>query len=188
MPRKLGSKAKIAAYLIEHVGEIVRSKDLLEASGGAVQYSRRLRELRAEGWPIVSHKDRIDLKTDEYILLEVQLMPTGSSYRPINRRTRAEVLTRDGSTCQMCGAGIGNVDEQGRNIKLHIGHIAGRTLGGSNKPENLRTLCSACNEGARNLTAEPPSYLWLLGQIRNAKIGDQEEILKWLKKKYEPNY
>ena len=94
------------------------------------------------------------------------------------------MFERNGYTCQMCGAGAGEPDGRGRPIRLHIGHIRDKSQYGSDEPSNLRALCSACNQGAKNLVQEPPSYVWLLGQVRRAKIDDQQAVLKWLKKRF----
>ncbi len=55
---KKGSKQKIREFLLANIGRVIESHELQEAAGGAVQYSRRLRELRdEEGWPILSNHD-----------------------------------------------------------------------------------------------------------------------------------
>lgn len=79
----------------------------------------------------------------------------------------------------------GDKDTHGRAIRLHIGHITAQSHAGETNLSNLRALCSRCNEGAKNLTAEPPSWVWLLSQIRRAREDDQRKALDWLKKKYE---
>ena len=86
----------------------------------------------------------------------------------------------------MCGAGAGDPDihNPGRKVRLHIGHIIDRIHGGKDEPDNLRALCSTCNEGAKNLVQEPPSWSWLLSQLRRAKVNDQRAALKWLKEKF----
>ncbi|MEQ1647757.1 MAG: HNH endonuclease [Hyphomicrobiaceae bacterium] len=86
----------------------------------------------------------------------------------------------------MCGAAAGEPHEydNGRKTRLHIGHIVDKSLGGSDEPENLRALCSICNEGAANLTLERPSASKLLAQIRRAGATEQLAILDWLKRKY----
>ncbi len=33
-----------------------------------------------------------------------------------------------------------------------VGHIIDKSMGGTNEPNNLRAICSVCNEGASNLT------------------------------------
>lgn len=186
MPR-IGSKAALAAYLRARVGKVLEAAELQAAANNAQQWSRRLRELRAEGWSISSHNDRVDLKPGQYVLEEDP--PEPGSYvfeRPISGATRAAVLERNGYTCQMCGAGAGDPDEHDprRTVRLHVGHIVDKSHGGSDEPSNLRAMCSCCNEGAKNLTAEPPGHAWLLAQVRRASLDDQRKILDWLKRRF----
>ncbi len=69
-------------------------------------------------------------------------------------------------------------------MRLHIGHIVDRSHGDEDELANLRTLCSLCNQGAKNLVQEPPTWTWLLGQVRRARIDDQKEVLRWLRRKF----
>ena len=182
----LTGKAGIRAFLLARVGEIVTTEDINEASGWQGEYGRRLRELRNdEGWNISSHNDRADLKPGEYILEEVP--PDPETYRfekPISGRLRAQVLERNGYTCQMCGIGAGDTMNYGRKARLHVGHIIDRSHGGADTLDNLRALCSECNQGAKNIVQEPPSWTWLLSQLRRASADDQRQALAWLKKKF----
>jgi len=67
--RPIGSKEKIRQFLLANIGRVIESHELQEAADGAVQYSRRLRELRdEEGWAILSHNDSTDLKPGQYLL------------------------------------------------------------------------------------------------------------------------
>jgi len=50
------------------------------------------------------------------------------------RRVRAQVLDRDGHTCQLCGRSAGHVD-----------HIHAKRDGGGDHPDTLRALCAVCN-------------------------------------------
>lgn len=55
--------------MLNNIGKVVSSDELYDASGGAKQFGRRIRELRSEeGWPIRTHNDRQDLKPGEYML------------------------------------------------------------------------------------------------------------------------
>ncbi len=186
MPR-VGSRATLAEYLRSRVGQVLDADELQEAAGGATEWARRLRELRASGWSISSNNDRNDLKPGQYVL-EAEPPDKGEYVfeRPISGTTRARVLERNGYTCQMCGASAGDADElnPGRKIRLHIGHITDRSHGGDDSEHNLRALCSTCNQGAKNLTIEPPRHRWLLAQVRRANMDDQKKILKWLKKRF----
>ncbi len=104
--------------------------------------------------------------------------------KPISARLRAQVLERNGYTCQMCGIGAGDEMDDGRRARLHVGHIVDRDHGGRDELSNLRALCSVCNQGAKNHTQEPPSWTWLLGQLRRATQDDQRAALDWLKHKF----
>ncbi len=140
----MGARDKIRKYFIEHVGKIVTTKQIRRIAGIS-EYARRIRELRdEEGWQIMSHNDRIDLKPGQYILETVERKPVVA--RNINPQLRNEILERNGYTCQRCGAGPGDADpfSPGRKIRLHIDHIKPISQGGTDTKDNLGVLCSAC--------------------------------------------
>src|SRR5277367_858159 len=104
--RKLGSKARIRKFLLANIGKMVTSRQIRDAIGTEVtEWARRVRELREdEKWPIQTHNDRADLKPGQYILTSrPPEKPAVSFSRPISAKLRAEVLDRNGFTCQMCG-------------------------------------------------------------------------------------
>ncbi len=185
--RKLGSKARIRQFLLANVGRVVTSHEIKEASGGVSEWARRLRELRdEERWPIQSHNDDATLRPNEYILTGTppEKREVGFS-RSISTKLRAEVLDRNGFTCQMCGLTPGEIDpETGRKVRLHIGHIKDKSLGGLDELSNLRALCSTCNQGAKNVTTERPTAIWLLAQVRRAGQDEQRAVLEWLARKF----
>jgi 5-methylcytosine-specific restriction endonuclease McrA len=85
----------------------------------------------------------------------------------------------------MCGLTPGDIDpDTGRKVRLHIGHIKDKSLGGKDELMNLRALCSTCNQGAKNITAEKPSAIWLLSQVRRAGQDEQRTVFDWLAKKF----
>ena len=185
MDKKKGSKELILDYLLGHKGKVISSKELQEASGGASEWGRRVRELRDEqGYDILSHKDRSDLKPGEYILASTKRRPAFK--RGISKETRAIVLERNGYTCQMCGCAAGDPDgyNASRTIRLTIGHIVDKSKGGEDIPSNLRAVCSNCNEGLQNAAPIKPDRLQLLAQIRRATIDDQKVVLEWLLRKF----
>lgn len=186
--RKPGSKDRIRRFLLANVGNVVTSTQIRDAIGAEVsEWARRLRELRdEEGWPIRSHNDDGQLKPGEY-LLEASPPPKKdvAFARAISTKLRAEVLDRNGFTCQMCGLTPSDIDPAtGRNARLHIGHIVDKSLGGRDELSNLRALCSTCNQGAKNVTGEKPSEIWLLSQIRRAGQDEQRAVYAWLAKKF----
>jgi len=62
---------------------------------------------------------------------------TGRNMATIPPRVRRRVLARDGHRCQ--GSGCTNT----RFLEVH--HVLPRSRGGTNRPDNLITLCSACH-------------------------------------------
>lgn len=182
-----GSRDKLRAYFLDNVGEILNSATLQDVAGGVSEWGRRIRELRnEEGLDILTHNDRSDLKPGQYIL--VSKKPKPFFERGISKETRAFVLDRNGFTCQMCGAAAGEPHpyDEGRKTRLHIGHIIDKSMGGSDEANNLRAICSVCNEGASNLTLNRPDTIKLIAQVRRAPAKDQLDVMKWLITKF-PN-
>ncbi len=183
--RRDGAKAKLRASLLENAGQVVDSEQLSLVSGRASEWARRVRELRdEEGYQILTHNDRSDLKPGQYLLIDPRPRPAFA--RTMSKELRALVLDRNGFTCQMCGAVAGEPHpyDSSRRTRLHIGHIVDKSMGGADELSNLRAVCSVCNEGSRNLTPDRPSSSKLLAQLRRATGKDQLDVLRWLLRKY----
>lgn len=179
-----GSRSKLRDFFTENVGIILGSNTLRKIAGKS-EWGRRVRELRnEEGMNIVTHNDRSDLKPGQYLLVDLKPLPAFE--RGISKETRAFVLDRNGFTCQMCGAAAGEPHpyDAGRKTRLHLGHIMDKSMGGADEPNNLRAICSVCNEGASNLTLNRPEAIKLLAQVRRAPSKDQIDLLKWLVTKF----
>lgn len=59
----------------------------------------------------------------------------------VSKRTRYEVLRRDGHRCRYCGTSAGE------GATLTVDHVIPVALGGSDKPDNLVAACKDCNAG-----------------------------------------
>lgn len=180
-----GARAKLREYFLAHVREIVEWRTLRRVAGGITEWARRVRELRQlEGMNIETDKDNSALKPGQYRLVDAKPLPVFSS--GISKETRAYVLDRNGFTCQMCGAVAGepHPSDPSRKARLHLGHVIDLSHGGTDDAQNLRALCSVCNEGAQNITLPRPKATQLLTQIRRAGGTEQVEVLEWLVRKY----
>lgn len=180
-----GARAQLRQFFLDHLGEILEGEQLRQVAGGINEWARRIRELRTEeGYQILTHNDRADLKPGQYLLETAKPLPAFA--REISKETRACVLDRNGFTCQMCGAVAGEPHpyDPTRNTRLHLGHVIDKSMGGSDEPTNLRAICSVCNEGASNITLPRPDLQKLLIQIRRATASDQREVLAWLQTKF----
>jgi len=180
-----GARSLLRQHFLANLGRVLDSEELRDVAGGISEWARRVRELRTEeGYPILTHNDRSDLRPGQYLLLTAK--PEPAFERAISKETRAFVLDRNGFTCQMCGAVAGEPHpyDPGRKTRLHIGHVIDKAMGGLDDAANLRAICSVCNEGAANLTLDRPSVQKLLIQIRRAPNADQLHTLEWLMRKF----
>ena len=180
-----GARGKLRAHFLANIGRIMDSKELRTVGDNQSEWARRIRELRTEeGYLILTHNDRSELKPGQYLLENPKPQPAFA--RAISKETRAFVLDRNGFTCQMCGAVAGEPHpyDTTRKTRLHLGHIIDKSMGGTDDPSNLRAICSVCNEGASNATLTRPDLQKLLIQIRRATSQDQLEVLLWLIKKF----
>lgn len=182
---KTGAKAKLRAHFLANIGRVMDSDELRVVADNQSEWARRVRELRTEeGYQILTHNDRSELKPGQYLLETPKPLPAFS--RAISKETRAFVLDRNGFTCQMCGAVAGEPHPYDctRKTRLHLGHVIDKSMGGTDDPANLRAICSVCNEGASNATLTRPDLQKLLIQVRRATSQDQLEVLRWLMKKF----
>lgn len=185
MTERKGSRQLILEFLLANVGRIIEGDEIREASGNVSEWARRVRELRdEEGYQILTHRDRRELKPGQYLLETTKRLP--SFARSISKETRAYVLERNGYTCQMCGLAAGDPDpfDETRTVRLTMGHIIDKSKGGSDTPNNLRAICTNCNEGLQNIAPPKPDRLHLLTQVRRATIDDQLYLLEWLERKF----
>ncbi len=180
-----GARGKLRAYFLANVGRVMDPEELRAVAGNQSEWARRIRELRTEeGYLILTHNDRSELKPGQYLLETAKPQPAFE--RALSKETRAFVLDRNGFTCQMCGAVAGELHpyDPTRKTRLHIGHVIDKSKGGNDESSNLRAICSVCNEGAQNITLIRPDLKQLLIQIRRATSADQLEALKWLISKF----
>lgn len=180
-----GARGKLRAHFLANIGRVMDSDELRAVAENQSEWARRVRELRTEeGYLILTHNDRSELKPGQYLLETPKPQPAFE--RAISKETRAYVLDRNGFTCQMCGAVAGEPHpyDTTRKTRLHLGHIIDKSIGGTDDPSNLRAICSVCNEGASNAMLMRPDLQKLLIQIRRATSQDQLEVLGWLIKKF----
>ena len=180
-----GAKAKLRAHFLANIGRVMDSDALRAVAQNQSEWGRRVRELRTEeGYLILTHNDRSELKPGQYLLETAKPQPAFA--RAISKETRAFVLDRNGFTCQMCGAVAGEQHpyDATRKTRLHLGHVIDKSMGGTDDPPNLRAICSVCNEGASNATLTRPDLQKLLIQVRRATSQDQLEVMRWLMKKF----
>jgi 5-methylcytosine-specific restriction endonuclease McrA len=78
-----------------------------------------------------------DIKTPSEERASIKKKPKRRTSRNISDRMRFRILSRDGFTCQSCGASP--IKERG--VELHVDHIKPWSKGGETVEENLMTKC-----------------------------------------------
>jgi hypothetical protein len=180
----VGARDKLRDFFTSNAGKVLTTQQLRKVAGIS-EYGRRIRELRdEEGFQIKTHVDRADLKPGEYILETLEQKPVIA--RTISPQLRNEILERNGFTCQRCGAGPGDADpfNPHRTVRLHVDHIVPISQGGSDAKENLRVLCSACNQGRANVQPPTETALNVIAKIRKLSKSQQKEIYEMLRRKF----
>ena len=66
-PLPKGAKARLRAYFLDNLGKVMDSEELRQVANNQSEWARRVRELRnEEGYQILTHNDRSDLKPGQY--------------------------------------------------------------------------------------------------------------------------
>ena len=183
----MSARDRIRTFFEANVGKVVNTQQIRKVAKIS-EYARRIRELRdLEGMQIKSHIDRHGLKPWEYILESLERTPVIST--GISIQLRNEILERNGYTCQLCGNGPGDPDpfNAGRKVRLHIDHVIPKSQGGTDKKENLRALCSICNQTRANIQSPTETAKNILARIRRTPRAVQREIYDIFKRSFEKN-
>lgn len=181
----MGARDRIREFFENNLGKIVTTQQVRKVAKIS-EYARRIRELRElEGMQIKSHIDDPRLKPGQYILETLDRLPALGI--AISLQKRNTILERNGYTCQLCGAGAGDPDPlyPGRKVRLHIDHILPQSQGGTDDDDNLRVLCSTCNQSKSNIQTTSEPTLNLLARIRKAPRAIQKEVYLALKKTFD---
>jgi hypothetical protein len=83
MTQRKGSRQRILEFLLANIGRVIEGDEIREASGNVSEWARRVRELRdEEGYQILTHRDRRDLKPGQYLLETPRRLPASPARFP----------------------------------------------------------------------------------------------------------
>ncbi len=134
---------RVLTYLQVNVGKPVTAEELRYVARDRSEWARRVRELRTEaGWDIATNMtERPDLPPGVYVL--EHLVQAEPHDRKIPEAVRIEVLQRDKYSCRFVGCDFdARNPPPGPRRRLELHHIQMHSDRGSNKAENLVTLCN----------------------------------------------
>ncbi len=89
--------------MLANVGKVVTSKQVDRATNNIKSSYKSIKDLKEDGYNIQSKKDRWDLRSGEFILVDTVKTSKAKhlATQPISKETRAKVLIRDGFTCKI---------------------------------------------------------------------------------------
>jgi hypothetical protein len=98
---------------------------------------------------------------------------------------RGQLALNEEVYCQMCGLCPGDIDEFTERVaEFYADWVPDNGLSFRSRFSEVRYLCSTCNQGAKNITPEKPTTIWLLSQVRRAGLHEQKAVFEWLSNKF----
>jgi hypothetical protein len=167
--RKLGTKARVALWLIQEVQENGRftKADLRAAFPDVAQIDRRMRDLRDHGWEIATSREDPTLLPQEHRFRTrgADVWVPGESKTPVHKSSitnaqRAKVFQDDGYLCRTCGVTGGETYGDG-GLEQAVLNVARRPVvqpDGSVEYQ-LVTECQRCGRGNVDRTVDMADVL-----------------------------
>ena len=148
---KKGTRVRVALWLVQEVGEgnVFTKADLRDAFPGVEQVDRRMRDLRAEGWRILTNLQDPTLASDELRFASAgspvwEAASAKTVQSTVSSRQRQVAFARDGYMCTICGVGGGEAYPDAAHL---VAVLSVRRVGDDLGPEGLVTVCTRCLKG-----------------------------------------
>lgn len=132
----MGAKTKILALLLKNIGKDVSRARIITTAGGKVEWARRIRDLRQEGW-------QVEPVPGGYVLRSKTRLKAKAG-RAISQKLRFKLFQAANGACPICGARVSE------GAKLVIDHKIPLEWGGPTTEDNLWAICTTCNQGKRD--------------------------------------
>jgi hypothetical protein len=178
---KAGARIRAALWLVTEIGEggIFTKSQLREAFPHVEQVDRRMRDLRPEGWSILTVAEDVTLAPDELRLARVggHVWEPGYQSRAkgvLTAKERQEVFRADGYQCILCGTAGGEsyADDPSSTAKLTVSRLS------DDGSSAARTLCDRCRAGK----PPAPRVADLRESIEALTPEDRRTLAHWLKR------
>ncbi|MGW4209689.1 hypothetical protein ACWEIJ_16990 [Lentzea sp. NPDC004789] len=178
---------KGALWLLQQVGEGNRftKEQLREAFPGVSQADRRIRDLRAFGWVILTNTEDATLTAEDQRFVKAGVpvwdpvaRRAAAPQKAVSSKERREVMTRDNYMCTSCGISGGEEysDDSNQTAVLSVTRQEVVMPDGDLETQ-LTTECKRCRAGA---DGEPVRISDVVTAVRALDEGDQARLLRWM--------
>lgn len=182
---RAGGMVKGALWLVQCIGEgnTFTKNQLRQAFPGVSQIDRRIRDLRAYGWVILSNTEDAGLLSDDqrFVRTGVEVWDpaarrAAASHTSISNRLRSETLARDGYMCTRCGiAGGDNYPDDSYQTAVLL--VTRRELPRDSGATALVTECKRCRAGKIDDSNNPDD---VVEAVQRLDPADQRRFLRWI--------
>jgi hypothetical protein len=184
---KLGTKARVALWLIQEVKEngTFTKADLRAAFPDVAQIDRRMRDLRDHGWEIATSREDPTLQQQEHRFRTrgADVWIPGQAKAPVHKGSitnaqRAKVFQDDGYLCRTCGVAGGETYRDG-GLEQAVLNVARRPViqPDGNVEHQLVTECQRCGRGNLDRTVDMAD---VLAEIESLAPLERRVIRGWI--------
>ncbi|WCD89349.1 hypothetical protein KPP03845_105770 [Streptomyces xanthophaeus] len=183
---KGGTMIRGALWLVQHVGEgnTFTKEQLREAFPGVAQADRRLRDLRAFQWVILTNTEDASLLAEDQRFVQAGVpvwdpaaRRAAAPQKAVTAKQAQAVLARDDYMCTVCGIGgaEGYLDDSNQTAVLSVTRRL-TVLPDGREETLLVTECKRCRAGSDGRAARGDE---VVAEIRNLDEADRRRLARW---------
>jgi hypothetical protein len=184
---KAGSMVRGALWLLQEVGEGNRfTKEQLRAAlPGVSQVDRRIRDLRAYGWVILTNTEDATLTAGDQRFVKAGVpvwdpvaKRAASPQKALSAKEKKAVMARDHYMCTSCGISGGEeyLDDSNQTAVLSVTRQEVVMPDGEQEIQ-LTTECKRCRAGAGG---EPVRADAVVAAVQSLDQADRARLLRWM--------
>ncbi|MEV0148621.1 MULTISPECIES: hypothetical protein [unclassified Nonomuraea] len=184
-----GTMVKAALWLTQVIGEgnTFTKGQLREAFPGVSQVDRRVRDLRAYGWVILTNTEDATLTAEDQRFVKPGVPVWDPAARraaapnnAISAKEKQAVLQRDDYMCTVCGISGGEpyLDDSNQTAVLSVARVE-TILPGGTEDVLLVTQCKRCRAGHLGAPARADE---VLADIKALEANELRRLTRWMER------
>ncbi|MBC2863546.1 hypothetical protein H1R13_00605 [Streptomyces mexicanus] len=178
-----------ALWLVQEVGEgkTFTKEQIRLAFPGIAQADRRIRDLRAYGWVILTNTEDATLTAEDQRFVKAGVpvwdpvaRRAATQQKALSNKEKQAIMERDHFMCTVCGISGGESyhDDSNQTAVLSVTRRTTVRIDGSEESLPV-TECKRCRSGS---SGAPARIDEALAEIRQLEAGDQRRLLRWIER------